>query len=46
MSELSTVDFAGDFTKEDLPSAYDIKAFLHRKFDKHVKGLAAEIQVS
>jgi hypothetical protein len=32
-------------TKEDLPSAYDVKAFLRKEFVRHIEGLAAEIQV-
>ena len=32
-------------TKQDLPSAYDIKMFLRKEFTKHVEGLVAEIQV-
>lgn len=32
-------------TKEDLPSAYDVKAFLRKEFVRHIEGLASEIQV-
>jgi len=33
-------------TKEDLPSVYDIKAFLSTEFSRHIEGLTAEIKVS
>jgi hypothetical protein len=32
-------------TKQDLPSAHNIKMFLCKEFTKHIKGLVAKIEV-
>ena len=33
-------------TKQDLPSAYDVKTYLRKEFTRHIEGLMAEIKVS